>query len=409
MERGKSTIVVADTHFGLRNEMFFEPEVFSGFLRWVKLLENGKAEPLKLGDWNTEKEKTLEPPEKIILVGDILELWDASDRAVDICIRTFASVFSELDCDKIYVLGNHDDILEEIASNQKHHYPLGAYDLHIIKEIYPSQDVPEEGVEKVRTLNVGNEEYLFIHGQQFDKHFVEIGRAYRIIAYMREAATAFGNFTWTFVIIFIFAVVFVLLTWASPSWWMLILLALLAVPRIFIYIARPIYNAIKSTRYDQLDLNRFKEWWSEFSNGKECPIKNLNVVYGHTHLIDVRHLGSPDVRLLNIPAWVKDERSQKKRENVLRAAFLYIDQDGSKFIGWDWGQSAPFFIPEKVVAIRRQGKALTDEELSVIGWSREKLRKIGWPNELLEEWEKPLAVEELRRTTREALVHELKR
>ena len=408
MEKEKSIIVVADTHFGLRNEMFFEPQVFSGFLRWVKRLENGDVEPLKLGDWDTDKKKMLEPPEKIILIGDILELWDASDRSVEICVGTFAQIFSQLDCEKIYVLGNHDNILEEIASNGKHHYPLGACGLRIIKEVYPNQEIPEEVVHEVRTLKVGKEEYLFVHGQQFDEHFVEIGSAYRIIAYMREAAMAFGNFTWIFVILFILGVIFIPLRWLSPSWWMLILLALLAVPRIFIYIARPVFNAIKSTRYNRLDLNRFKEWWSKFSNDKEYPLKNLNVVFGHTHLIDVRHLKNPDVRLLNIPAWVKDERSQKKREDVLRAAFLYIDEDGSKFIGWDWGKSTPFFIPEKVIEIRRQGRALTDEELRVIGWSREKLMEIGWPVELLKEWEKPLLVEELRRTRREALVQELK-
>lgn len=408
MEKGKSIIVVADTHFGLRNDVFFEPQVFSGFLRWVKRLENGDVEPLKLGDLDTDKKKILEPPEKIILIGDILELWDASDRSVEICVGTFAQIFSELDCEKIYILGNHDDILEEIASNGKHQYPSGASGLDIIKEVYPNQEIPEEGVHEVRTLTVGKEEYLFIHGQQFDKYFVEIGSAYKIIAYMREAAMAFGNFTWIFVFLFILGVTFMLLRWLSPSWWMLILLALLAVPRIFIHIARPIYNAIKSTRYNRLDLNRFKEWWSKFSNGKKCPQKNLNVVYGHTHLIDVRHLENPDVRLLNVPSWVKDERSHKIRENVLRAAFLYVDEEGSKFVGWNWSESMPFLIPEKVIEIRRQGRALTDENLRAIGWSLEKLGEIGWPAELLKEWEKPLAVEELRRTRKEALVQEIK-
>jgi len=174
MKNGKSIVAVADTHFGLRNEILFEPEVFSSFLRWVKRLEKREVEPLKLGDWGAVKdEKVLEPPEKIILVGDILELWDASDRTVDICVRTFAPIFSELDCEKIYVLGNHDDVLEEIALNRKHYYPLGASGLHIVKEVYPNQDAQDEE-RKVRTLRVGNEEYIFIHGQQFDKHYLGI-------------------------------------------------------------------------------------------------------------------------------------------------------------------------------------------------------------------------------------------
>lgn len=71
MRREKSIIVVADTHFGLRNEIFFEPEVFSRFLSWVKRLEKGEVKPLKLGDWDGEKkEKVLKPPDMIILLGD---------------------------------------------------------------------------------------------------------------------------------------------------------------------------------------------------------------------------------------------------------------------------------------------------------------------------------------------------
>lgn len=300
------------------------------------------------------------------------------------------------------MLGNHDDILEEIASNRKYYYPLGASGVRIIKEICPDQSVSEEGAEKVKTIKVGNEEYLFIHGQQFDKHFIEIGRLYRIIPYMREAAMAFGNFTWVFVILFIIGVIFMASRWFSPSIWVLILLGLLAVPRVFISIARRLFNAVKSTRYERLNLTRFKKWWGRFSRGKEYPLKNLNIVYGHTHLIDVIFAKNLDVRLLNIPAWVKDLRSHKKREDVLRAAFLYIDEYGSEFIGWDWDKSMPFFIPKKVIAIRREGKALTDE-------NQQKLRTIGWPNELLREWGRALPIKDLKRTRKEALFQEFKR
>jgi hypothetical protein len=213
---------------------------------------------------------------------------------------------------------------------------------------------------------------------------------------------AFGNFTWIFVILFIFGVAFTLLKWLSPSWWMLILLAFLAVPRIFISIARPLWNAVKSTRYQRLDLNRFREWWERFSNSHELPPRNLNIVYGHTHLIDDQSIEKPEIRFLNIPAWVKDKRSQGKRENVLQAAFLYIDEEGSKFMGWDWKKSSAFFIPDKIIAIRRKGEALTMDD-------KKRLKAIGWPDTLLKEWEKPLPAEELKRTMKEALTQELKR
>ncbi len=406
MEKGKSLIAVTDTHFGLRNDMFFEPQVFSGFLRWVRSLEERKVGPLRLGDWDvTRNEKALLPPEKIIMLGDILELWDASDRSIDICLRTFIPLFDRLECEKIYVLGNHDDILEEIASGNEQHYPLGDSGLHIIKKTYPKMDLPEEGedgVENIRTLRVGNQEYLFIHGHQFDKHFADIGPAHRIIAYMREAAIAFGPITLLFVALFVVGVWLWLLGWSSPSPWMLVLLTLLAGPYISIEFARPVYNAFKSIRYNRLDPARVSEWWSGFSKGKEHPLKNLNIVCGHTHLIDMLPIGSPSMRLLNVPSWVKDEGSEKKRENVLRAAFLYIDEEGSAFMGWDWMKREPFFVPEEVITKRRGGAALTEGE-------KERLRAIGWPEKLLEEWGKKLLAPDLKRTRREALLQELRR
>ncbi len=270
---------------------------------------------------------------------------------------------------------------------------------------YPEIDLPEEGedgVENIRTLRVGNEEYLFIHGHQFDRHFADIGPAYRIIAYMREAAMAFGTFTSVFAVLFVVGVGLWFLGWSSPSPWMLVLLALLAGPYISIEVARPVYNALKSIRYNRLDMARVSEWWDRFSKRGEYPLKNLNVVCGHTHLIDVLPIDSPSMRFLNVPSWVKDEGSKKKRENVLRAAFLYIDEEGSAFIGWDWINSAPFFIPEEVIMKRRGGAALTEGE-------NDRLRTIGWPEKLLEEWGKKLLAPDLKRTRREALLQELRR
>jgi UDP-2,3-diacylglucosamine pyrophosphatase LpxH len=84
-------------------------------LRWVKNLEQTGGEELKLGIWgSTEKNMTLNPPERIIFLGDILELWAASTKCIDASTRYIIQLLSDLNCEKTYVLGNHDYDLIEI-------------------------------------------------------------------------------------------------------------------------------------------------------------------------------------------------------------------------------------------------------------------------------------------------------
>ena len=145
-ETKQSIIVVADTHFGLRKEtQVCDPNAFSDFLNWIKYLERGGKEKLDLGIWgSSEKSVVLEPPEKIILLGDILELWDASAKSIDASTRYVIQLLSDLNCEKIYVLGNHDYDLLDIAGD----YPLGASKISI--------------TDKEVTIPKGTEEYLFL-------------------------------------------------------------------------------------------------------------------------------------------------------------------------------------------------------------------------------------------------------
>jgi hypothetical protein len=57
-----------------------DPNAFADFFGWIKDREEGKKKELKIGDRTSstiETSLTFEPPEKIILLGDILELWAA--------------------------------------------------------------------------------------------------------------------------------------------------------------------------------------------------------------------------------------------------------------------------------------------------------------------------------------------
>jgi len=119
----KCVIAVSDLHFGMRNKEICMPEVFNDFLEWIKRLERGEVCTVKLGAWGRgREEKVLKPPDKLILMGDIIELWDATDRSIDICWRPILQSMADLKCEKVYLLGNHDIALMEIRGR----YAIGA-------------------------------------------------------------------------------------------------------------------------------------------------------------------------------------------------------------------------------------------------------------------------------------------
>jgi len=105
-ELGMSCIVVSDVHLGSKSCNYKQ---FCEFLKWVRKLEN-QEEPIKCED----KKVAITSPEKFILLGDILELWDPEDgdrdNVVRQSIRPF-SLLSDIGCEKIYVIGNHDDAI----------------------------------------------------------------------------------------------------------------------------------------------------------------------------------------------------------------------------------------------------------------------------------------------------------
>ncbi len=132
------------------------------------------------------------------------------------------------------------------------------------------------------------------------------------------------------------------------------------------------------------------KWWKDFSKDYDSTEHSLNVVYGHTHLTDV--VSSPDEignilgietsfrgRLLNLPAWSKD--LSEEREEVLQAVFLYIDEEGSWFFGWDWEKQTPFLIPKPLIKERREHKIVVKDDETA-----ENLEAIGWPTPLIDEW-----------------------
>ena len=369
----KSVIVVADTHFGLKKKnQVCDPAAFSSFLNFVKFLEKGGKTEISLGVWgSSEKSLAIHPPETIIFLGDMLELWDASSKSIDASTRYIVQQLFELNCRKIYVLGNHDYDLLEISGD----YPFGSSKITITSE--------------EATVTKGEKNYLFLHGQQFDSLFAL--PTWQFMSPIRHAALAFASYSWIFVILFfadlLFEIVYGIKGVVDVA--VLALLGSISIPFLIMKFGRNVWNKIKTTKYKPKKAEKNAEnWWRKFSKEKYLT-GNFNIVYGHTHLIDFwRKADSKEsLTFWNIPSWIRDHNKKKQvdLEQVFRHAFLYIHDEGCEFIGWDTKQKKPFLIPKEVILEKRQSGDLTRFEIYEI---EDNLREIGWPQELINKWMK---------------------
>jgi UDP-2,3-diacylglucosamine pyrophosphatase LpxH len=402
-ETKKSIIVVADTHFGLYTDTeACDPNAFADFLNWIKDLEDGKKKILKIGAWNSADLGTtlvLEPPEKIILLGDILELWTSSNEAVFASIIHITQLMSELNCEKIYVLGNHDyDLFYSIMRKGKNKtiYPLGASDITIVEKEY--------------WISKGGENYCFLHGQQFDKLFML--PSWKFMAPIRKAASAFGNYTGILVALCLanFIIQTIAGVWGIADIVLTVLLTAVSLPYSFIFFSRKVWNRVSTIKFNPKSVHeKYEEQrlllWKRFSEKLSEKSEILNVVYGHTHTIDswseeefVESTGE-FVRTLmevsNIPSWIKHLSNEEESiKNESSHVFLYITEYGSYFIGWDCKRKRPFYIPKEIISEKRQQGNLSkfenqyDRALINQDNIRDKLREIDWPKELIEKWMK---------------------
>jgi UDP-2,3-diacylglucosamine pyrophosphatase LpxH len=155
-------IVVSDVHLGSKVYERDNRDMFCSFLKWVRGLEN-KEEKIKCANM----EVTIQKPENLVLLGDILELWDPKDGDRDNVIGDGIipfSVLSDINCDKIYVIGNHDDSLGELEDDVNNVVLPNGKKFAIYDRHYPEkkEDIAEG-------IHIGKKSYFFLHGHQFDK------------------------------------------------------------------------------------------------------------------------------------------------------------------------------------------------------------------------------------------------
>ncbi|MBU7033458.1 MAG: hypothetical protein HXS53_13075 [Theionarchaea archaeon] len=93
-------IVLADTHFGIRKGTISMPGYCADFLHHITTMHH---EEIQAYDGKIMK-KVLESPEKVIFLGDIVELWDSQNEAVSFCMSSLLSEFSQMMCSYLKIV-----------------------------------------------------------------------------------------------------------------------------------------------------------------------------------------------------------------------------------------------------------------------------------------------------------------
>jgi len=237
----RSIIIVSDLHLGGNDDH----ASMARFHRFLEALDAADITPIPITEPKEpfkpclrekthpakERPERIQKPETILLLGDFLECWDSKDQNRD---NVFFDAFypllrlRDMDCETIYVTGNHDDDLQDVIEcgarlpdekgqtarkyweervkplyeNQEtgknlHGIKLPwskSHSLHIHARAYaPPTKEGKFGIEK------GGITYSFLHGHQFDKEqvtatldegFGRIGLGFRcdIIDYFEDIA-----------------------------------------------------------------------------------------------------------------------------------------------------------------------------------------------------------------------------
>ena len=417
MTEATTVYVVADTHLGLRARFHGEerdrPRYLGALLRWLGLRKEDTDEPARLGGFirwlavtaresveipvlarDRVERRRLRPASHLILLGDIIELWDAENQDVLLSTIPVAETLCLVKAEKTYVLGNHDNILASSEGS----YPFGDPDLKIVRDTYPEAD----GEGRLCPLRIGDRSYLFVHGHQFDRHFLRAEKLWKVLPYVRQFGAALGSYSWLLFLWWLIALAGLFVEATFWAWFLAAGLPILWVPRAYMTVARRAWKRFAGTRFDRAAaLRGVGVWWSRF-HGRLDEVGNLGLVYGHTHYLDwleeppdrgttagvpdsergirqlLRHHGSP-IALYNVSSWVT---TYGRRDKVVRATLLYIDEAGPLFLGWNWESHEPFHIPFEFVAKRRRGRGLDVAE-------RQEAADLGWPSQLIDKWQIP--------------------
>lgn len=332
-ENNDIIVVLSDVHFGHPGCCHIE---ISGFIDWLKQLETVRSIDMDIEGY---KRTTIRSPSKLILLGDIFELWSPMDDQTFHVFGQSSGVIGrimELSCTKILVLGNHDESLDVLARDAPYTLSNGSL-IYICNKHYP----PGKG----DFDEIGGRKYFFMHGHQFDKMFEWAGPLRRFPGAMMGMKTQFEKIgSWVSplgALIFFISLCYLLISAVSTWIWVLLVISLFfGFPWIFSKIRAPIWKRLrehvdkpKGKRIFEIVNGRY------FKSDKAEDISANTIVFGHTHVADQKtnHVGG---MLINTGCWVQEN-------GILHpTSFVYIDgQEGPLLLEWDNKERALKKIP----------------------------------------------------------------
>jgi len=354
MEKNGAYFIVSDVHLGSEE---CNNNDFCNFLEWICSPAN-QSKTIK----HKGKEITIKNPFKLILLGDILELWDPKDGDRDNVAKESMrplSLLSNICCDKIYVVGNHDDSLSELDTKIDSETMENGTKFDIYNKHYPEKN-EESGI--ASGIKIGNRSYFFLHGQQFDKEQAILKYVSKLIG---QNWNPLGWFQilynipstkkhWT-VNSFIFLGLFLggeyfLLNmfrqssfWNSSLWAMIIgffaltiwsaitgYFAISSIPGIVSHYQGKVYKNSnpKDKNAEQIITDKY------YQESKDTIDADV-IVFGHTHFASsYEHNTKTGKKLfLNSGSWVKKDEDIDGKTRYSNT-FIYLDEIGAYILTW---------------------------------------------------------------------------
>jgi UDP-2,3-diacylglucosamine pyrophosphatase LpxH len=343
-------LVISDTHFGFEDDSTDRFQKFVLYLTsWV---HSGQTTIEKTGE-------TLAAPQKIILLGDFIDLWVSRDNNT---VRPYKESFNvvnslnALNREIVYVAGNHDNIMGTFYA-KKNSLPDWGHVFHR----YP--EPPENG--RCGGEKIGETTYFFLHGHQFsgfrNKSLLRLGN---FVGSAAAAAEGFWGFRWLggFVLL---ATVVVVASMFFPNWlysalsgmttWLysqlgvgLMLLGGLALGVLaslgflwfFGTLMRLLYDLYRHpghTPKNPFNLKMPKETLQQVikSTGFKREQQRIDadvIVFGHTHSPGMcRFQSGPNRFLVNSGSWILQNGNQDDPDTD---TFVYIDDSGPRLLKW---------------------------------------------------------------------------
>jgi UDP-2,3-diacylglucosamine pyrophosphatase LpxH len=335
-------IIVSDLHLGSKES---NHEEFCSFLEWIRSLAT-QSGIIKCKD----KEITIKNPSEILLLGDILELWDPDNGDRDNVIKDSIKLFSllfDLNCEKIYVVGNHDEYLGELDKIIGRQLLANGTSFDIYNRHYPEKD-EKSGIPN--GIKIGNRSYFFLHGHQFDKEQAILAYVSKLIGERWDPLDWFQilyniPFTkkhWTtnffvFLALLLGGKHFLWNVFLQSSFWLTVLwaaitgfFALSSIPGIVAYSQRWVYSLTNPR--DKTTEQIIKEGY--YQEDKDTINADV-VVFGHTHFASSYELlkASRKKLFLNTGSWVGIDKVINGKIRYANT-FIYLDETGSYILTW---------------------------------------------------------------------------